>query len=158
MPPQAGTNLVATPSIKKKAESASRVKSKYWNSDGKPENAHSDPPYPKKRRTDASSTTNGSGQVRLPRHPKQLRSHRRGTTLPKHRKRPRLTLLNGLLLSLPSRMCMMVQSLRPWPHLCCAGLAKPHLQVKAMYTTQHSSVASSPIWMLVVLIRIAGLS
>jgi hypothetical protein len=66
MPPQAGTNLVATPSIKKKAESASRVKSKYWNSDGKPENAHSDPPYPKKRRTDASSTTNGSGQVRLP--------------------------------------------------------------------------------------------
>jgi hypothetical protein len=61
MTPQA----TSRPCIKKKADNASRIKSKYWNGDEKPQNAHSGPPYPKKRLTDASSTSNGPGQVRL---------------------------------------------------------------------------------------------
>lgn len=65
MTPQAAAPKLATPSIKKKADSASRVKSKYWNSDGNPENVHSESPWPKKRRIDKDSASNGPGQVRL---------------------------------------------------------------------------------------------
>jgi hypothetical protein len=64
MAPQAG-NKPTTPHSKKKADSANIVKSKYWTDDGKPANVHSDPSWPKKRRSDKLSTSHEPGQMRL---------------------------------------------------------------------------------------------
>ena len=59
------TKNPSTPHGKKKADSLSTIKSKYWNNDGTPGKVHSDLPCLKKRRTETRSTSREPGQVRL---------------------------------------------------------------------------------------------